>query len=135
MFQLAKILYSGSNQPEPLRITGTSGESYTRGQPMKLVDGILTKVPAGEMPTHMTMETKTVQKEGDTVLCYAITPNMIFDVVCYEDIIGEFSGRKINLYGSSTNWIGVGAKAGSVATVYDAKRAKISGDHIQIRFI
>ena len=135
MFRLVKILYSGSNQPEPLRIPGVVGESYIKGQPMKLDEGRLTRVASDEFPSYMTMESKTVEEEGDTVLCYEITPNMIFDVTCYGDVIGSFFGRKVNLYSDGIQLSGVSSKAGSVATVYDPKGAKYMGDHILIRFI
>ena len=135
MFKLVKILYSATNQPEPIRIPATEGETYKKGQPMKIVSGRLTKITSAEKPVYMTMETKIACSEDDTVLCYLITPNMIFETYTYTSRVAELINSQFGLVGSPDNWDGVGESSGTSATYYDVCGAKGMRDRVLIRFV
>ena len=135
MFKLVKILNSSCNQPELIRIPGQPGVDYVKGNPMIIVSGILTAVACDAVPTYMTVETKTVMREGETVLCYAITPDMVFETESCETPTPDMLGMKVDLYSAGDVMVGIGNYEGGSATVYNLLGATKIGDHVQVRFI
>lgn len=79
MYKLIKITNSGCNVPEPVRFTLTHSASCERGMPFFVDDGILLPVSSStnRLPTHITILPLNGDKE---VLCYEVTPHMIFSV-------------------------------------------------------
>ena len=135
MFKLIRILNSGTNQPEPIRLPAQVNKTHYKGKLMKLVSGILMDITTTETPTHIVMEKKTAKPNDQTVLCYAVTPDMIFETESCEEPSSDMIGMKVDLFTDGTNMVGVSNYEGSAATVYDLMGAKKSGDHVLRRFI
>lgn len=78
MYKLIKITNSGCNVPEPVRFTLAHGASCERGMPFFVDDGILLPVSSSttRLPTHVAI----LPVAGKEVLCYEVTPHMIFSV-------------------------------------------------------
>ncbi|MBO5789519.1 MAG: hypothetical protein J6R42_06210 [Clostridia bacterium] len=81
MFQLTKIEYGRDNIPEPMLMPATAGTAYKTGMALKLNTTTHKLIPAtgDTTATYIALEDK-VGVEGEMVLCYAITPQMIFEV-------------------------------------------------------
>ena len=78
MYKLIKITNTGTNVPEPMRLPLSEAASCERAVPFYTENGILTPVNASatRLPTHMTI----CEVNGKDVLCYEITPQMVFGV-------------------------------------------------------
>ena len=81
MFQLIKIEYGRDNVPEPMSLPVAASKTITVGMALVIDSTTHTLTPAsGDCSvTHIALENKTT-KAGDYLLCYAVYPQMIFEV-------------------------------------------------------
>ena len=129
MFKLVKIENSGTNYPEPIKMKVLDTERYYAGAAYELSAGYLTPIGETSIPTHVALESY-VPGNKNYILCYRITPDMIFelplkkDQYCYE-------GTRYNVYTEGGNAVGLGTQAeGGALVVTDANGAKNIGDKL-----
>ena len=133
MFKLAKIEGSGTNQAEPIRIPTAPSLPYKAFCAYTNIDGFLADTTNDAPPTHIALE-NLGPDEKDTVLCYRILDNMIFEV----SVTGSFSsmliGQKYKIkIDSDGAGIGITPQIGGHITVYDSNGAMESGDKVYVR--
>ncbi|MBP5209258.1 MAG: hypothetical protein J6125_00200 [Clostridia bacterium] len=90
MFDLKKIEYGRIGTPEPVLAPAKSGASYLPGMALCLdaESHALVKASGDVTVTHVCLEAKTAAA-GDTVLCYRVTPQMVFEapLSVYDDTV------------------------------------------------
>lgn len=133
MYRLIKIFGKRQNAPEPLRIPLKKAASVTRGTPVRFEEGALRPFSreANFLPTHMTL----ADSEGKEVLCYAVTPDMVFEISVAEP---PHTMKVGNEYLLSHDGKAVSATLadGSLrgATLMNKTGAKQAGDTILVAF-
>lgn len=133
MFILKKILNSATNAPDPLRLPIRSG-SFKTGTLITLDGGFATNTSFAQMPTHIAGETTSATK-SQTLLCYELTPDLIFKVAIDGDPSELKVGDKIAICTDGTYAYKVMCDtAEGVATIVDLCGAKNHGDHIYVKF-
>ena len=134
MFKLAKIEGSGTNQPSPVRLKTREGVEYVSGGAYRLADGELANIDETMLPTHIVIE-NLKPDSADTVLCYRVQDNMIFEVPTYANPSNYFAGIRYAIATSSVGaGIGIGKNnANGVIMVDDVNGAKKIGDTIYVR--
>ena len=134
MFALKKILNSGTNVAEPVRIPTTAGVAYRAGSALVLTDGAVTNGTTQTMPDYIAAQSAAAD-EKKSILCYPISSNMIFEVPATTGAANLKIGSKVNLVGSTGFIVKIGNVAeGGVATVVDPQGAKKSGDKVLVAF-
>ena len=135
MFKLAKILSSGSNVPEPCRLRAISSMEYCCGGALVLNDGELFNADAGQMPMFISAENVGPDESKETLICYPITSDMIFEVPVIGNPSSLYVGAKVKLAEVNGFTSAVSdVTSGGVATVFSTNGAKKSGDRIYVRF-
>jgi len=134
MFKLIKIEGSGSNQAEPIRIKSGPGISYKYGCAYVLCDGFLTNAEPNVLPTHIALENLGYD-EKETVLCYRIQDNMIFEVPIKGNFESLSVGFKYTLdIDDEGAALGItSTTSGGVMMIHDINGAKKSGDTVYVR--
>lgn len=123
MFRLIKILGGRINVPEPEK--HLAGAEIKDGMSLVLSGGKVS--PAKTKPTHIAIGNA---KNGEKVACYAVTPEMIFEVACTAAPAAEGSLVTIN-----TDYLKVTATTtDGVATVVSKNGATKAGDKILVKF-
>ena len=135
MFKLIKILNSGINVPEFERIPVSDGVDYTVGMAISAAAGAAASCTASTAPTHICAQ-MLAAGEKDSVLCYPVSPDMIFEAPISASPIGLKVGAKLTLaIDARARAYGVTATtSGGVATVVDTCGAAAIGDKIAVRF-
>lgn len=135
MFILRKILDSGVNVPEVVRVKANASLSYKAGTALVLSSGVAANPTATEKPTHICAEEVGAGKQA-TMLVYPILPGMIFECAISAAPASVVPGNKLTLsLDSDSRATGVTATVTSgVATVVDLCGAKSAGDKILIQF-
>ncbi len=135
MFTLKKILNSNTSTAEPVRMPTASGTAYKLGSLLILKDGAVTNCAATEFPDFVAGETLAAG-ERDSVICYPIFPDMLFEVPAASNAASLVPGTKLALALSSGFAVKISSIAeNGVATVFDTQSAAKSGDKILVRFI
>lgn len=137
MFILKKILGTGNNIPDLIKLPAKAGD-YMANTPLVLNgDRILTNSADNEMPTYMSTETRTIAKDGDLLTCYRILPNMMFETHLAMGEENLYLGQTlfaVKTYGSKfVNSVAKDDVPGNVS-VADTNNAKNQYDHIYIVF-
>ena len=86
MFKLRKILNAGSNIPEYCLLPVKAGLNYKRGCALILKEGVLCHPEATEAPTHVSVS-DFASGEGSELICYKITPDMLFEALRDDDTL------------------------------------------------
>ena len=134
MFKVVKILNSCTNQPEPCRLPVLEERSFERGTLIKYSYDSISYPTGTEMPTHVVGETKHTH-ENDTILCYAITPDMIFEAPVMETPTLSMLGKGMQLLEGDGKAYAIDSTEGGHAYVYDLMGAKGPDDQILVRFM
>ncbi len=134
MFKLVKIEGSGTNQPEPIRIKTIEDLAYRAGCAYTLYSGSLMQADSTMMPTHVALENLEANTK-DTVLCYRIQDNMIFELPTYggngEYTVGIKYALEVTADGAA---IGIkNSSTSGVAMIHDPNGAKKQGDTVYVR--
>ena len=134
MFKLIKILNSGTNVPESVKLPKSPDLDVKMGSALILSGGTVANCTATTSPTYIAAQ-NAVNGE-DKVLCYPISPDMLFETVFNEPSESVVIGAKVKLCtdddGSAVN---VSADTASgVATVVDLMGAKNAGDKVTVKF-
>ena len=135
MFKLAKILNSASNVVEPCRMPRGKGASYRLGSLALLKSGALENAAATETPTFVIGESLT-DEAASTVLCYPISPDMIFEAVRNGDPTSLVPGARVTLDIVDGSAVGVTAStSGGVCEIFNLGGAKNVGDAVFVRIV
>jgi hypothetical protein len=132
MFVIKKIFNSATNAPDPVRIAVNSTEEYKIGTLLTLKSGKLSNTVFGEVPTHIACQSLKVGEHG-SILCYEITPDMLFLAPIEGTPLGLKTGEKLAL-----GFDGVFADKviddieDGVFTIYDIRGAKRDGDMVYL---
>ena len=78
MYKLIKILNARTNVPETVRMTLEEDTAVMRGTAVCIKDGILSAFTEKStmLPTHVVL----ADANGKEILCYAVTPDMVFEI-------------------------------------------------------
>ena len=135
MFKLIKILNSGVNVPEPIRLPKAQDLKIKIGSALLFSGGTITACPSDTTPTHISMEDAGTDK--NTVLCHDVTPNMLFETYIYTYLQGTAVGDKVELIRDEDGMavcVDTYATDTGVATVVDLMGSRVEGDHIIVKF-
>ena len=134
MFNVAKIISSATNVPDPCRMITSSSVSYKVGTALILTNGRLGNASATDKPQYIAAESAAAGERA-TLVCYPVTPNMIFEV----EVAGQPGmvkpGTKVTLSvnGGFADMVSTTTTDG-VATVIDTRGATAIGDKILVKF-
>ena len=134
MFKLIKILNSGSNVPETVNMT-YGGIGGKKGAPLSLYEGNVCECAETEMPKYVAL--KDPQDFDSQLMCYRITPDMVFETTITGTPSDSLLGQKVTLYkndGCIVTGVTDNTNSG-VATVIALNGARKSGDKISVSFI
>ena len=132
MLKLIKIINSGVNVPEPVRLPKDDA-AIVAGAALVFAAGKANYATTGEKPTHVSL---SASEEGEkTVLCYEIHDNMIFEAPVLALPTSISVGDKLALATAGGAPIGLSATtAGGVATVISTDGACVEGDTVSFKF-
>ena len=134
MFVLTRNLSSGSNVPEPIRLTPAPDMTYKYGSALVARDGVVFNASAEESPMFIAGETFS-DTSKKLITCYPITPGMVFRTTLKGDPSILSIGDKVKLKVESGYATAVSDSTdGGVATIFDMNGAQKSGDKIYVRF-
>ena len=77
MFKLIKILNSGRNVPEPMKIHKNTGINLPAGTPFSTDSGIAIYSDAYVAPRYISFADSPADE--DLVVCYEVSPDMLFE--------------------------------------------------------
>ncbi len=133
MFTLRRIYNSNSSAPEPCRMPTSSTAEYKLGSALVLTQGKLANAAATDKPLYIAAESAAAG-EKKSLICYPISPDMLFEVPVSGVPLTLKLGDKVTL--NVTDGIASGVTnttASGVCTVVDTRGAKKSGDSIFVR--
>lgn len=132
MFKLIKILNSGVNVSEPVKLTAAEGVTLKAGT-LGIIDaGSIRPCTATETPTHLIGRNA---KGGEAIPVYPIGRDMIFDCPVSQNPSALTVGAKVTLAIEDGAAVGVSATtAGGVAEIFDLAGASAAGDSVSVRF-
>ena len=135
MFKLVKIEGAGTNQGEPIRIKTSPGTEYKYGYPYSLFDGFLIPSEAEMRPTHIVLENIGANEDKESVLCYRILDNMVFEVPVCTSFAKLTVGYKYTLATDDYGFpIGMTATTSNgVLMLHDLNGARKKGDTVYVR--
>ena len=133
MYKLIKIFGARHSTPKPLHISLKNAASVTRCMPVRISAGTLRPFSrkADFLPTHITL----ADSEGKEVQCYAITPDMVFEIKAAEapdtmtvgnEYLLSHDGKSVSATPASHSLRG--------ATLMNKTGARQAGDTILIAF-
>lgn len=134
MFKLIKILNSGINVPEVVKLKASATKSYVAGEALVLSSGVAVSSGATTKPTFIAAANAP---EGATdIAAYPISPDMIFECTVSAAPTSLACGSVVTLtLDADSRAVGVSATSeNGVATVYDTLGAKTAGDKLLVRF-
>jgi len=134
MFKLTKILNSGVNVSEPVRVKAAEATDYQIGAMALIEDGALKNASASDTPTLIIGQSVKADST-DTVLCHPVSPDMVFECRAYGEVASLAVGDRLALSVIDGAATGVNASASGAATVYELAGANKNGDVIFVRFI
>ncbi len=135
MYKLIKITNTGCNVPEPMRMPFMATATCTRGTPFYVENGVYAAVhsTSKRLPTHVSLEAIKSKKE---LLCYQITPQMVFSVKTSGSPIAMSVGVEYLLSEDgktlTTNKAALGDYRGAVLVAKNG--AKEIGDEVFVSF-
>ena len=134
MFKLVKILNSAVNVAEPCYLEADEDNNYRVGTVLKISYGIATNVTPSDKPTHLVGE-NVRHRTKRRVLCYPISPNMIFETTFSEAPIGLKNGDRVGISYElgSASYVSA-SKTNGVAEIFDMTGATAKGDKVYVRF-
>ncbi len=134
MYHLIKIKNARTNVPEPMRLALSAAVTVDRGLPVTVKNGLLTVCndKSTVSPTHITLA--AVENEP-FVLCYEVTPDMVFETAVTASPAAVRLGTEYLLSADGAS-MGTVAVSGSLrgATVVGMNGAKRAGDKLLVSF-
>ena len=134
MFKLLKILNSGVNVPEPVRLPVTASTNFKIGSALTISSGKLANCTATTLPKYIAAQDLTAGEATD-MLVYPITDGMIFATKFSVTPTSIVVGNKVTLALESSIAVGVTATTTSgVAEIYNLNGASAAGDTVEVIF-
>ena len=135
MFKLAKIINSGTNVPEPIRLPKALTFEIVAMTPLTLFEGGLLPFENADGPAYFPLENSSAD-DNDKVLCFKTQPNMLFEVPLIGDPENVYVGALVELYCANGVAVGVTDQMGlGACEIVDLCGATASGDKILVKFI
>lgn len=134
MFKLIKILNSGVNVPENVKLPKSTSLEVKMGSALTLAGGSVANCGASAAPTYIAAQNAAAGESS--VLCYAVSGNMLFETTVSAAPAALKIGDKVTL-GTDADGAAVNVTAtttSGVATVIDLAGAKNAGDKITVKF-
>ena len=134
MFKLIKILNSGINVPEVVKLKANTAKSYLMGEALVLSGG--TAIAAGATVKPTFIAAANAPKGSSEIAAYPISSDMVFECTVGAAPTALSRGSVVTLKtDAESRAMGVSATTeGGVATVYDTLSAKAAGDKLLVRF-
>ncbi len=133
MFRLIKIEASGTNQPEPHSFKKEIGTRISAGTALCLSGGIVGSPNAEDAPTLISYA--GAEENAPEVLCYYVTPSMLFETTVNSDPTDLKVGDKVfmaeDASGSCTL---ISTSVGGKSEIVDLMGAKKQGDRVTVKF-
>ena len=95
MFKLIKIENSGVNVPEPVTVRKEPHDTFKAGSAISIEDGVAANCGAYIRPTYIAAADG--KDNSETMLCYTITENMLFEVSADMPVDNFLVGMKLSL--------------------------------------
>ena len=135
MFKLIKIINSGVNVPEPVRVPKDTETVILQGCAISTQSGLAINCAPSTVPKYIALANAA---KGDTeVLCYEITDGMRFETVINTKPYSYMLGTKaLFAVDDDGNAFGFGTEASDVGvmTITDLCGATNAGDKITVKF-
>ena len=135
MFQLIKIEYGRDNVPEPMSLPVSAGKTITVGMALTIDSTTHTLTPAvGDMSvSYIALENKTT-KAGDNLLCYAVYPQMIFEVpLSAYSATTQVLGAQLQIATTGDSITATATTTNYGAKIINTLGAKTAGDHVLVK--
>ena len=134
MLKLVKIEGSGTNQPEPIKLRTADNMVYKANCAYVMADGILYPLDSEGYPTHIAVENARTE-EKDSVTCYRIQDNMIFETTVNGDLANGCVNSKYAMDIDDTGaCVGITSSlTNGKITLYDTNGAEKTGDTVYVR--
>lgn len=133
MFKLIKIENSGVNVPEPVRLPKNTGTVINVGTALSLSSGKIVPCAFNAKPQYMAYQTASA--DAETVVCYRVYPNMLFETRFTSSTEDVVPGRLVGLDADSDECTAyVNAEGDTSATVVEVLGTGIDGDKVIVRF-
>ena len=135
MFKLIRIENSGTNQPEPVRIPVHPSLNVIIGGAYILEGDRLNAGDRYKTPTHVALESAK-PGEKNSVLCYRINENMIFEGPAFGTPIYIYSGMRNAVHVENNAGVGISedTDSGSLSLV-NRNNAVKEGDLVHFRVV
>ena len=134
MYHLIKIKNARTNVPEPMRLALAAPVTVARGIPFTVKGGLLTVCndKSTDAPTHITL---SGGRDESFVLCYEVTPDMIFETHVTASPAAMTVGTEY-LISADGKSIMPSAATGSLAgaVLIDKSGAEKAGDKLLVAF-
>lgn len=130
MFKLIKILNSGVNVSETVKIKKSASLSIKRGVAITIVDGYASLTAPTVKPEYITIADSPTGKSS--VMCHPVMDNMLFETTVNAAPTSLTVGSKVTI--SANSDCVTATTASGVATVVELMDAKASGDKITVKF-
>ena len=135
MFKLIRIENSGTHQPEPIRIPIHSSLNVRMGGAYILNGDILTAADRYKTPTHVALESAK-PGEKDSVLCYRINENMIFEGPAFGCPRYIYLGMRNTVQVENKAGIGISEESeGGTLSLVSRNNAEEEGDLVHFRVL
>lgn len=134
MFKLIRILNSGRNTPEPIRLPVTAGVSFKIGTALTVTSGKLANCTATTVPSYIAAQDLAAGESG-SMLAYPVSHDMIFEAPVSAAPTSLVPGAKVTLNVESSRAVGVTATTtNGIAEILSLAGATKTGDRIEVRF-
>ena len=134
MFKLIKIINSGVNVPEPIRMPKASGTALKAGTLLTLSEGALINCASTTAPKYVALADADAGKTEAVVA--EISHDMLFETPVTDFPEGLFIGAKVTLAIDSDGaaYAVTATTASGVATIADLAGASAANDRITVKF-
>ena len=135
MFKLVKILNSGCNVAEPIRVRCAISRNYTQGAAGRIT-GVKNK-PAenctGDAIPDFIFGEESKSRSGKIIKAYPVSRHMIFITTFSEDPTGLLNGDHVTFSNTGDKVTAV-KDGGGCVEIYDMNGATKAGDSVYVRF-
>ena len=133
MFRLIKIEASGTNQPEPHSFKKEIGTEIIAGTALCLSGGIVSSPDAADAPTLISYA--GAKENAPEVLCYYVTPTMLFETTVNSDPSQLKVGDKVFMAEDDSGSCAlISCTVGGKTEIVDLMGAKKQGDRVTVKF-
>ena len=135
MFKLVKILNSGSNVAEPIRVRAGIGVGYQKGAAGYLVanNSAPAKPCSGDAVPDIIFGEYAPSRSGKVIKAYPVSRHMIFVTTFDEDPTDVTNGDHVT-FTTNGGAITTDTEGGGCVEIYNMNGATKAGDPVYVRF-